>query len=138
MTSEVDTRTSTGRPAGMRISFAVVAMRRPPESRYRTSHHHILPTTSTTRLFGFGRESAAPWTRIWTSSADSTITGNTTPPATIIRSEEHTSELQSLMRISYAVLCLKKKTTHRTTSETTNHNKKHTTIAKDTPITNTT
>src|SRR3546814_10279796 len=29
-----------------------------------------------------------------------------------IRSEEHTSELQSLMRISYAVFCLKKKT-HR-------------------------
>src|SRR3546814_3176385 len=29
----------------------------------------------------------------------------------IIRSEEHTSELQSLMRISYAVFCLKKKTT---------------------------
>src|SRR3546814_4738595 len=28
----------------------------------------------------------------------------------IIRSEEHTSELQSLMRISYAVFCLKKKT----------------------------
>src|SRR3546814_8181857 len=29
--------------------------------------------------------------------------------AAIIRSEEHTSELQSLMRISYAVFCLKKK-----------------------------
>src|SRR3546814_1128875 len=28
----------------------------------------------------------------------------------IARSEEHTSELQSLMRISYAVFCLKKKT----------------------------
>src|SRR3546814_8455687 len=28
------------------------------------------------------------------------------------RSEEHTSELQSLMRISYAVFCLKKKTQH--------------------------
>src|SRR3546814_4359345 len=28
------------------------------------------------------------------------------------RSEEHTSELQSLMRISYAVFCLKKKQTH--------------------------
>src|SRR3546814_5767707 len=27
-----------------------------------------------------------------------------------VRSEEHTSELQSLMRISYAVFCLKKKT----------------------------
>src|SRR3546814_7862992 len=29
-----------------------------------------------------------------------------------LRSEEHTSELQSLMRISYAVFCLKKKKTH--------------------------
>src|SRR3546814_6774412 len=29
------------------------------------------------------------------------------------RSEEHTSELQSLMRISYAVFCLKKKNTHQ-------------------------
>src|SRR3546814_10811202 len=31
-----------------------------------------------------------------------------------IRSEEHTSELQSLMRISYAVFCLKKKNNTRT------------------------
>src|SRR3546814_1445223 len=30
-----------------------------------------------------------------------------------VRSEEHTSELQSLMRISYAVFCLKKKTTKK-------------------------
>src|SRR3546814_4855067 len=30
------------------------------------------------------------------------------PPWTLSRSEEHTSELQSLMRISYAVFCLKK------------------------------
>src|SRR3546814_9215800 len=36
------------------------------------------------------------------------------PPADL-RSEEHTSELQSLMRISYAVFCLKKK---KTTSKT--------------------
>src|SRR3546814_1743871 len=36
------------------------------------------------------------------------------------RSEEHTSELQSLMRISYAVFCLKKKKQH------TNNNKAHT------------
>src|SRR3546814_4717555 len=36
------------------------------------------------------------------------------PP--IVRSEEHTSELQSLMRISYAVFCLKnKKTQHQIT-----------------------
>src|SRR3546814_8410450 len=33
------------------------------------------------------------------------------------RSEEHTSELQSLMRISYAVFCLKKKTRKKTTTE---------------------
>src|SRR3546814_2047728 len=30
----------------------------------------------------------------------------------LVRSEEHTSELQSLMRISYAVFCLKKKNTY--------------------------
>src|SRR3546814_7201806 len=30
----------------------------------------------------------------------------------VVRSEEHTSELQSLMRISYAVFCLQKKTSH--------------------------
>src|SRR3546814_6551714 len=36
-----------------------------------------------------------------------------------LRSEEHTSELQSLMRISYAVFCLKnKKTTHYSTRPT--------------------
>src|SRR3546814_9164666 len=32
-----------------------------------------------------------------------------------VRSEEHTSELQSLMRISYAVFCLKNKTKHKQT-----------------------
>src|SRR3546814_4323104 len=36
------------------------------------------------------------------------------------RSEEHTSELQSLMRISYAVFCLKKKTEHITNIQNTN------------------
>src|SRR3546814_2020841 len=35
----------------------------------------------------------------------------------LFRSEEHTSELQSLMRISYAVFCLKKKQKSDTTSE---------------------
>src|SRR3546814_6979271 len=34
-----------------------------------------------------------------------------------VRSEEHTSELQSLMRISYAVFCLKKKKNNRTTNK---------------------
>src|SRR3546814_3061541 len=35
--------------------------------------------------------------------------------ASVQRSEEHTSELQSLMRISYAVFCLKKKQTSKQT-----------------------
>src|SRR3546814_3934053 len=38
------------------------------------------------------------------------------------RSEEHTSELQSLMRISYAVFCLKKKTQYSTHLTTRQHN----------------
>src|SRR3546814_9622847 len=50
------------------------------------------------------------------------------------RSEEHTSELQSLMRISYAVFCLKKKkkniNTVRVQSERTNHKRHNTTTNK--------
>src|SRR3546814_4079886 len=38
------------------------------------------------------------------------------------RSEEHTSELQSLMRISYAVFCLKKKKTEKKKHKTHIHN----------------
>src|SRR3546814_9057743 len=45
------------------------------------------------------------------------------PRAGAPRSEEHTSELQSLMRISYAVFCLKKKT--NTYKNTHNINKNH-------------
>src|SRR3546814_4512769 len=46
--------------------------------------------------------------------------------AQIQRSEEHTSELQSLMRISYAVFCLKKKTnTHSIKLQYTKSNTKY-------------
>src|SRR3546814_3116900 len=44
--------------------------------------------------------------RVTTDMADS---DGECPTITRMRSEEHTSELQSLMRISYAVFCLKKK-----------------------------
>src|SRR3546814_965166 len=40
-----------------------------------------------------------------------------------LRSEEHTSELQSLMRISYAVFCLKKKKRYK--KHSVEHNKQH-------------
>src|SRR3546814_4950492 len=43
-----------------------------------------------------------------------------------IRSEEHTSELQSLMRISYAVFCLKKKTKTELTENNTKYTKNNT------------
>src|ERR1044071_10313773 len=44
-----------------------------------------------------------------------------------LRSEEHTSELQSRVDISYAVFCLKKKThTHATTRRALNHATTHT------------
>src|SRR3546814_1347581 len=42
------------------------------------------------------------------------------------RSEEHTSELQSLMRHSYAVFCLNKKRTHNTTYINRLNNESHT------------
>src|SRR3546814_5963418 len=41
-----------------------------------------------------------------------------------LRSEEHTSELQSLMRISYAVFCLKKQKKNFTINQTYNQSKK--------------
>src|SRR3546814_1344362 len=47
------------------------------------------------------------------------------PMATYRRSEEHTSELQSLMRISYAVFCLKNKNKRTTT------NRDYTTIQQE-------
>src|SRR3546814_4129713 len=50
-----------------------------------------------------------PAQAIWAIPDDA---GNASPEQ--LRSEEHTSELQSLMRISYAVFCLKKKIMNRT------------------------
>src|SRR3546814_10538710 len=42
-------------------------------------------------------------------SSDTSASGSPACGIAALRSEEHTSELQSLMRISYAVFCLKKK-----------------------------
>src|SRR3546814_5969711 len=54
-------------------------------------------------------ESRAPEVPLWPQAARARV------ESARRRSEEHTSELQSLMRISYAVLCLKKKKTIITT-----------------------
>src|SRR3546814_5962570 len=47
------------------------------------------------------------------------LDGASSTPTAPVRSEEHTSELQSLMRISYAVFCLKKKKKNTTTQTKT-------------------
>src|SRR3546814_5261729 len=57
-----------------------------------------------------------PYTTLFRSARGRRMRASSPPPACGsrrrrgARSEEHTSELQSLMRISYAVFCLKKKT----------------------------
>src|SRR3546814_5763028 len=55
----------------------------------------ILPPASISTIMSWDRSTIAENQRVFDRSAS--------------RSEEHTSELQSLMRISYAVFCLKKK-----------------------------
>src|SRR3546814_7677496 len=64
--------------------------------------------------FGLGADQAIDATGgagddvLFGGAGDDTLTGGAGDD--LIRSEEHTSELQSLMRISYAVFCLKKQT----------------------------
>src|SRR3546814_7456446 len=63
-----------------------------------------------------------PWTRIdldlYEIAWDGRIAGYVEVVGHVfVRSEEHTSELQSLMRISYAVFCLKKKITKNQTQK---------------------
>src|SRR3546814_2804330 len=55
--------------------------------------------------------------------ADRAVGGQRHRPAG--RSEEHTSELQSLMRISYAVFCLNKQNTNTYTAKHNNKSNKH-------------
>src|SRR3546814_6079194 len=56
-----------------------------------------------------GRLRASSKAKRWIRSTPTLVKIDTSRPTS--RSEEHTSELQSLMRISYAVFCLKKKKT---------------------------
>src|SRR3546814_5496118 len=74
-----------------------------PEKRMLTSSMSRLP-------IGKGANARPNGSEPVTSSMPIRPTPTVIAPAT--RSEEHTSELQSLMRISYAVFCLKKKKTY--------------------------
>src|SRR3546814_1804572 len=61
--------------------------------------------------------------------ARATRSVGSSPALGFSRSEEHTSELQSLMRISYAVFCLKNKTKHEQNKTTRSHQNTHTSNA---------
>src|SRR3546814_2981426 len=65
-----------------------------PQWRHPRADDHDCVTRWKLRRFGRTSQALVPQTRI-----------------RVLRSEEHTSELQSLMRTSYAVFCFKKKTT---------------------------
>src|SRR3546814_9765361 len=70
--------------------------------------HDLRPMVVVSAVTALQRSTLAWWNR-----------GGRTEPLgdalrSAFRSEEHTSELQSLMRISYAVFCLKKKKKHTT------------------------
>src|SRR3546814_2786419 len=88
------------------ITDEEIPMRMTPVTTLRKTA--LLPALIATGLFagcGGAAESAA--------DAAAPMSGNAVEAAAARRSEEHTSELQSLMRISYAVFCLKKKTQHQ-------------------------
>src|SRR3546814_2543836 len=105
-------------------------IRRPPRS---TRTDTLFPYTTLFRSRRVPSESTAPPSHFTLASGMILIAlpdGTVAKPLTCstarnVRSEEHTSELQSLMRISYAVFCLKKKKT-----KTTEHD--HKTNALDT------
>src|SRR3546814_5115151 len=78
-------------------------------------------------MAGATKRSSEPWNRWWRCAISCwdcrqkvrawlmvAVNGARVWPGGGSRSEEHTSELQSLMRISYAVFCLKKKKTRLT------------------------
>src|SRR3546814_8693530 len=91
-------------------------IRRPP----RSTRTHTLSLHDALPIFAFSHRRSSPvGLRAHPASPMPPPSARTFPPCPR-RSEEHTSELQSLMRISYAVFCLKKKKTN-----TNNKNKKY-------------
>src|SRR3546814_11542029 len=92
--------------------FFFLMIRRPPRS---TRTDTLFPYTTLFRSRDGQLKSAARLTLLHNGILAQNyvrIKGRTThigDPEYVARSEEHTSELQSLMRISYAVFCLKKK-----------------------------
>src|SRR3546814_2274173 len=93
-------------------------IRRPPRS---TRTDTLFPYTT---LFRSGATPTAA-SRCCARSASSARAESWSRSIPTRRSEEHTSELQSLMRTSYAVFCLKKKTITKLNGQETEINKAH-------------
>src|SRR3546814_6542882 len=70
-------------------------------------HHHVQPPAGVDGAAWLAEHGAAVSRLVYSHVVD--LGGSLSAEHGIGRSEEHTSELQSLMRISYAVFCLKKK-----------------------------
>src|SRR3546814_14757758 len=92
------------------LSFFFLMLRRPPRS---TRTDTLFPYTTLFRStisirFDANVERGMPWEFKPLQRTD-TVSIGARDMALFWKSEEHTSELQSLMRISYAVFCLKKK-----------------------------
>src|SRR3546814_1852895 len=111
-------------------------IRRPPRS---TRTDTLFPYTTLFRSQGRCREQFNPRSLVnqWIdrsecrrrhAGAANRIGTDESEPIDHGRSEEHTSELQSLMRISYAVFCLKKKTKTKNKTNKTTQKKKITNI----------
>src|SRR3546814_5444923 len=97
-------------------------IRRPPRS---TRTDTLFPYTTLFRSCQCGRNFSC--LHLGQNSARRRLPAVASSLSGLLRSEEHTSELQSLMRISYAVFCLKKKKKRKTnTSRTTETQRKHT------------
>src|SRR3546814_2294659 len=92
-------------------------IRRPPRS---TRTYTLFPYTTLFRSHCTARAGSRPWAAEVCRSSSITLSR-----LRARRSEEHTSELQSLMRISYAVFCLKKKKKKHTTELTIINHKKN-------------
>src|SRR3546814_1232971 len=69
----------------------------------------VFPACNPLRMPRLHKPRWPPSKACWLSKADRIARSYGKRPYAFPRSEEHTSELQSLMRISYAVFCLKKK-----------------------------
>src|SRR3546814_2066311 len=92
-------------------------LRRPPRS---TRTDTLFPYTTLFRSLGCrfdpgGRSRFRPDGTRWLHTRLGARASRSRRELFLLRSEEHTSELQSLMRISYAVFCLKKKTKNNST-----------------------